>query len=53
MSARSKLALAFSAMGVLGFTEGYFLYPMGLDWLLPALLMTALIVVRLAPEYLS
>jgi hypothetical protein len=45
--------LAFPAMIVIGFTEGDLLYPLGLDWLLPALLIASLIALRLAPEYLS
>jgi hypothetical protein len=49
---RLKLTLLFVVTIAAGFTEGFFLYRMGLDWLLPALFFTAICVVLIAREWL-
>ena len=41
MSHRLKLMLLVLAFNAIGFAEGYFLHGLGLQWLLPILLMTA------------
>jgi hypothetical protein len=50
---RLELTLLFLATIAAGLAEGYFLYPMGLDWLLPAMLLTAIFVVLIAREWLT
>jgi hypothetical protein len=37
----TRLAVLFLATVPAGLAENYFLYPMGLDWLLPAMFLTA------------
>jgi hypothetical protein len=47
------LTLLFVATIAAGLAEGYFLYPMGFDWLLPALFLTAVLIVLIAREWLT
>jgi hypothetical protein len=47
------LTLLFLATIAAGLAEGFFLHPMGLDWLLPALFLTAVFVVLIARESLT
>jgi hypothetical protein len=41
MSHRLKLTLFVLAFNVIGFAEGYLLHELGLQWVLPVLLATA------------
>ena len=41
MSHRLKLTLFVLAFNVIGFAEGYLLHELGLQWVLPVLLVTA------------
>lgn len=50
---RLKLSALFFVTIAAGWTEGFFLYPMGLGWLLPALFLTAVFVVLIAREWLQ
>lgn len=53
MSHRLKLTLFVLAFNVIGFAEGYLLHGLGLHWLLPVLLATAVVAVLVSRWWLK
>ena len=53
MSHGVKLTLFLLAFNIIGFAEGYLLHELGLQWLVPIILVTALGAVLLSRRWLT
>ena len=53
MSHGVKLTLFLLAFNIIGFAEGYLLHELGLEWLVPIMLVTAWVAVLLSRRWLK